>query len=449
MTIAKVRAVTLIAFCTPSLPLAAAGLPLIVYLPPYYASVLQMPIATVGAVFFSVRVVDVLFDMLLGPVIDRTRSRFGRYRPWLLVGAIVMAIGTYLLFFAKPGVTWLSAAIGLGVFYCGYSMAYLGHTALGSTLSDDYDERTRVFGAWQVANILGMILVLLLPVLTSKLVDTARPATGIHAMGWFVCVLLPITALIVCAVIREQPRPRRTALASHISMIQLLRGPYVARLLTADLLLCGAAGMTGALFQFWFAVARGFAADQISLLLLTYFVTGLLFAPLWTLIARRLGKHVSIALASIWVVVAQLSLIAFMPSGSIGSALAWMIFAGVPYAAAPYLLRAILADVCDAEELRTGQDRTGSLYAALTATQKIAFGLPVGILYPSLAAFGFDAAKGIGNTSEAILALNVIFAAGPATAAGVGAWLMWGWRLDADAHQTIKARLHASGLQKE
>jgi Na+/melibiose symporter-like transporter len=110
---------TLAAFSGPGLPIGAVGLPMIVYLPPYYAGALGLDLAAVGLVFFLVRAIDLPLDPLLGHLMDRTRSRFGRYRPWLLAGGLTLAAGAWLVFMAEPGLGAFAAFCFLMVLYLG------------------------------------------------------------------------------------------------------------------------------------------------------------------------------------------------------------------------------------------------------------------------------------------------------------------------------------------
>src|SRR3954471_1026307 len=107
----------LAAFAGPGLPIGAVGLPMIVYLPPYYAGTLGLDLAAVGLVFFLVRALDLPLDPLLGHWMDRTRSRFGRYRPWLVAGGITLALGVYMVFMAKPGLSAFTAFAYLMLIY--------------------------------------------------------------------------------------------------------------------------------------------------------------------------------------------------------------------------------------------------------------------------------------------------------------------------------------------
>lgn len=90
------RARHLLALSALAVPLAGAGLPLAVYLPPYYAGVLGL--GPVGMIFMITRIWDALSDPVVGLLSDRTRSRFGRRKPWIAAGAPIFLLATAALF---------------------------------------------------------------------------------------------------------------------------------------------------------------------------------------------------------------------------------------------------------------------------------------------------------------------------------------------------------------
>src|SRR5258707_4907219 len=80
-------------FSAPSLPLWALGVAVFVYLPPYFAGHLGVSMTLIGAVWMIVRLVDIPVDVGLAVVMDRTRTRLGRYRLWLILGGPVLMMG--------------------------------------------------------------------------------------------------------------------------------------------------------------------------------------------------------------------------------------------------------------------------------------------------------------------------------------------------------------------
>jgi Na+/melibiose symporter-like transporter len=410
---------------------------MIVYLPPYYAGTLGLDLAAVGLVFFLVRAIDLPLDPLLGHWMDRTRSRFGRYRPWLLAGGLTLAAGVWLVFMARPGLSALAAFSFLMVLYLGYSLTAVAQLGWGSTLSDDYHERSRIFSWWMAAQVLGMILVLLLP----PFVGGGTPAGGIHAMGWFVIATAPLTVFLMAAALRERDRVGPRPHAGWTEIKALARNPLLLRLIVLDVLTSVAPGITGAMFLFYFEHRLGFAAREASLLLLIYFVAGFAAAPLWIALARRIGKHRALAAAALSYALFQLGLSLLPRSLGMAGAIPAMAIVGLPYIAAPSLLRAMLNDAADVDRLETGLDRNALLQALLTSTQKISYAIPVAIIYPILSLIGFQPRPGAANTESAIWGMTLLFTLVPVALMLVAAWVASRWPLGRERHAQVQAAL--------
>ena len=429
---------SLFAFTGPCLPLAAIGLPMVVHLPSYYTGALGLPLSAVGVAFTFVRLIDIGFDPLLGGLMDRTRSRLGRFRLWLILSAPVLMLAAWMLFMAAPGVGVAHLWIWLTVAYVGFSMGSLSQTAWASVLTDDYHERSRVYGWWQMANVLGMLLVLLLPPIMT-LGFHQDEAAGVRAMGWFVILLLPVTIGVACWRVGEPDTRAARPHGRFSDYFRLMLRPTVARLMLADLLLGWAPGVTGILYLFYFDQIKHVASGQASILLLAFFLAGLVFGPVWWALARRIGKHRALAAAAAAMVIGELVVMA-APFSSIGVALAVMALAGASYSGGPLLVRAMMADAGDELRLETGQDRTGLLYALLTATTKIGYAL-AGLSFVVLGLVGFH--RGGGNGAGAILWLQILFIGTPAAASALAGWVILGHRLDQRRHGEILAALAA------
>ena len=428
----------LAAFAAPCLPLAGIGLPLVVYLPAYYAGPLGLPLSAVGLAFTLVRLVDIGFDPLLGGLMDRTRTRLGRFRPWLIASSPILMLAAWRLFMPNPGVgvgylwTWLA------VVYVGFSMGSLSQTAWAAELSPDYDERSRIYGWWQTGNVFGMILILLLPtivILGFGLGETQ----GVQAMGWFIILLMPATVALACWRVGE-PVLTGPAERGRISdYFALMRRPSIGRLVLTDLLLGWAPGVTGILYLFYFDQIKHAPAGEANILLLVFFISGLLFGPVWWTLARRFGKHRALAVAALTMVAGEIAVL-LIPFSSAPVAGAVMAFAGISYSAGPLLLRAMMADASDELRLETGRDQTGLLYALLTATTKIGYAL-AGLSFVVLDLAGFH--RGGGNGSLALFWLQAMFIGAPALLSALAARLILGHRLDAKRHAEILDALAA------
>lgn len=431
-------ALALTFFVGPCLPLAAIGLPLVVHLPAYYAGRIGLPLSAVGLAFTFVRLVDIGFDPLIGGLMDHIRTRFGRFRAWLMLSTPMLMLAAYMLFMASPGVgigylwTWLA------VVYVGFSMGSLSQTAWASVLSDDYDQRSRIYGWWQTGNVVGMVLVLLLPPALSLGFGLGE-AEGVRAMGWFIILLLPLTVALACWRVDEPRIEERRERARFSDYFTLIRRPVIARLILTDLLLGWAPGVTGILYLFYFDQIKHMSASQANVLLLVFFIAGLLCGPVWSTLARRIGKHRALAAGALAMVAGEIAVM-LIPFSSLAVALAVMALAGTSYSAGPLLLRAMMADAADDLRLETGRDRTGLLYALLTATTKIGYAL-AGLSFVVLDAAGFH--RGAGNGALALFWLQVMFIGAPALLSALAGWLILGHPLDARRHAQILAALAA------
>jgi GPH family glycoside/pentoside/hexuronide:cation symporter len=428
---------TLAAWAAPTLPLAALGLPLVVYLPEYYVAELGLSLSVVGAAFLLVRVADILLDPILGGMMDRTRSRWGRFRPWLAAGTPLLMAAAYALFMARPGVGPLYLWGWLVVCYVGYSMAVLSQTAWGATLSTDYQQRSRIYGWWSAGNVVGMILVLLLPPILA-LVFKGDHAAGVRAMGWFIIVMLPVTFALALARVGEAPAPSLRPRAGLREYLGLMKRGSVRRLLAADLLMGLAPGIAGVLFFFFFERIKGFDKTQASIMLLVYFGAAGGGAPLWPWLAKRLGKHHALAAAAMLYAAVQMAA-ALTPAHNLPLGLAVLVLAGLPYSAAPLLVRAMMADIGDEERLITGVDRTGLLYAIVNGTVKLGFALAAGV-FVLLERFGFDPKVHSQSGDAALVALYVY---APALLGVLVSAIMLRYPLDAARHAQIRRQLEA------
>lgn len=434
--------ITLAAFAGPSLPLAALGLPLVVYLPNYYTATLGLDIGMVGLTFLLVRLLDIAFDPLFGTVLDRTHWRLGRFKPWFAIGAPIVMASVYMLFMAQKGIGPLYLWVWLIAAYLGYSICVLSHMAWGSTLSSDYNQRSRIYAYWQTGNVVGMILVLTLPVVLSHLPGAAASGgSGVQSMGWFIIALLPATLLFAMLFVPE-PRIAQSHGAPNATVsdyFRLLKRPTVLRILIADLLLGLAPGIAGSLFFFYFEQIKGFPKGVAEALLLVYFLAAIVGAPVWVALSKRFGKHAVLIWSSVLYAIVQFAVVT-LPSHDFWLAVPFLIMAGLPYSAASFLLRAMLADVGDEERLRTGVDRTGLLYAILTGTAKIGQALAVAS-FIVLGMLGFSSQDPAASSAAGVFGLQTLYAVAPGVLGLLAAWAMLGYPLTQARHAEIRAQL--------
>ncbi len=432
----------LAAFSGPCLPLAAFGVALPVTLPEFYATFVGLKLGVVAAVFMAVRLIDIVFDPFIGWGMDRTKTRFGRYRPWMALSTPMLMLAAYMMFvMVQPGAPPVYLFGWLLFLYLGFSIGTLGQLGWAAVLAPQYDQRSRVYGWWQVFNIIGVVLILVLPTVVVQ-TGIGTYADGVRIMGWAIVIALPVTIGLAMVAV---PEPVTSGGQPHGSLgayISLFKKPVVRKLLLSDLLLGVAPGITGSLLFFFFGQIRGYDHTQAGLFMLFYFVAGLCGAPFWAWYATRVGKDRGLAVASVVSAVLYVGA-TLVPGNNFVLTAVVMFIAGLPYAAGLFLTRAMMADAGDEERFETGVDRTGLMLSILSATTKIGHVVAL-IPYFILDRVGFRALPGsAGNSDAALLTLQILFIAVPGVLLILAGVVLRNYPLTAKRHDEIRAALDA------
>lgn len=425
-------------FSLPQLPIAALGLALSVYLPRYYASELGIGLAAVGTAFTIVRLIDIVFDPAIGLVMDRTRTQWGRYRVWLIAGAPILTVATYMLFMANRGVDLIYLTVWLLVLYGGSSILSLSHSSWAAVIAPKYDDRSRLFSVIQAIGVFGATAVLLTPVVITALDGSGTSVTG---MGWFVILLTPLCVLL--AIMRTPERIERPPAHEQFRLRdywEMVKEPSMARLIVADFCLAMGPGWMAALYVFFFVDFLQFTEATANILLLIYIFAGIIGSVTLGRLAQIFGKHRTLMGAS---TLYSLGLIVLplLPRGEAIPTGILMFILGGAAAGFSLLTRAMVADVGDLIRLKQNKQRVGLLYAMITSTQKIAGALSIGITFSVLAWVGYDAEAGSGNTREAINGLFWVYLLGPIVFVGLGGACFLGYSLDEKRHAEIRRDL--------
>jgi GPH family glycoside/pentoside/hexuronide:cation symporter len=430
----------LAAFSALALPIAAAQMPLNVYLPAIYSQHFGLSLGLVGLIFFVEKLWGAAADPVVGALSDRTRTRYGRRRPWILAGAGVFGLAGLILFFPVFGVTPAYLAVGLFAFYLGWSMMQIPYLAWSGEISGDYHERTRVVAFQAVISASALLLVLVLP----TLVDRFRPGAAelkLNLMGLVILAsLVPAVALALRAFPEPAPRPApATKLGLRAAARLLLADALLTRVLLSDFAVTLGQSIRGALFIFFVSFYVGLPQWASGLFLLQ-FVFGVTAAPIWTWIGRRLGKHRAAVAGELAQVVINLGLL-LVGRGDVALLVGLTIAQGLAQGSGNLMLRAMVADVADAHLLKTGEDRAALFFSVFSISMKAAAAVAVGLALPLVAWLGFD--PGARNTPEALHGLQLVFALGPAVAHLVSAALVAGFPLDEAAHAEVRRQLTA------
>ena len=390
-----------------ALPTGAMAMPIAVYLPPLYGESLGLSLATVGLVFTLARIWDVITDPIMGVVIDKYGSRWGQYKHWIALAIPVLMLAVYMVFLPRED---SASALYLGgwllVLYVGYTILSIAHQSWGAQLASGYDERSRLYGWREIFVISGMGLVLSIPVV-AELLGEAALTTKVASMGLFCLILFPLTVIPTLLFVPDKPNHTQASIDWREALDIVRANASLWRLLIADFTSNFATSATAALYIF-FASYVFELPNHASTALLLYFFAGFLAMPVWMKLSYTVGKTRAIQIALAYGILVQSGLFLVADPGNILMFWGYTFLYGVAYGAVPPILRSMMADVTDIDELQSGKKRAGTFFALLTTVNKLGSAVAVGVALTA-ADWVFGFVPGANNTPAAINGLLLIY----------------------------------------
>ena len=436
---------TLACYALAAVPLAAMSLPIAVYLPPFYAETMGLSLSSIGLIFTLARIWDVVTDPIMGMVIDRYDTRWGRRKHWIALGVPLLMVAVYMVFLPDPdAASVLYLGLWMFVLYIGYTMMTIAHQSWGAELAQSYDDRSRIYSWREIFVVGGMTLALAIPALL-ELTGTADQATKVAGMGIYVLVLFPLTVIPTLMFVPDQRSSKPAAVDWAQALQILIKNRLMWRVLFSILFTNFASTASGSMYIF-FAVYIFELPSHASLSLLFYFLSGTLAMPLWMKLAIALGKHTTVKIALLYAMVGKVGIMLIAEPGNVVMFWCYTLFAGFAFGATPTLLRSMMADVTDVDELETGQKRAGLFFALLNTIDKLGSAIAVGVtLFVLEQVVGFT--PGADNSAETLNGFLLVYAFAP-TLAWIVAYLpMLRYPLDKQAHDKVRLQLEARPAQ--
>ena len=404
--------------------------------------------AAVGVIFLVSSVWDAVTDPMMGMISDRTRTRWGSKRPWLLFGAVPFGVA-YFLHWLVPDL----GPAGMFVYYLAvslllktaYTIVNVPYAALTPVLTQDYDERTQLNTYRFSLNLFGSLLAVVLhPVLVSLAGDDVARGYLLSAGVWGVFIAAAVLTAFGGTAERTAPsvsadlnvwRDLTSALRNRAFL--LVTGIYLCSwlaLLTvqANLLL---------FFRYWVDIEAQFTG-----LILSFQVAAILSLSLWAYLSRRIGKRAVYTLgALLWA--AGLALFFFLPPGAVLPAYGLATLIGVGAAVAYLIPWSMLPDVVDDDELRTGERREGVFYGMFVFLQKLGLSLGLAVSSFALDAAGYlnpeVAGAAVTQPDAVLLILRLLVSFVPAALLLVSLPFVYYYPLTRERYAEVRARLDA------
>ncbi len=359
---------------------------------------------------------DWINDPIMGYISDRTRTRWGRRRPYLLFGPLPFALAFTMLWWRPPLEQELYLALYYAVAYILFdasaTLIYMPYFALTPELTSDYDERTSLTSYRMFFSILGSLLAFTIPWL---IVDSFRPenAPRVLAMGALFAVISALPMLLVFFGTREREeymRQERPALLQSLR-VALKNKPFVFGLLIFLMTWIATVILQDNLAFFIKHVVQREAESE--LIMGTVFVTAIIALPFWNWISYRTSKRWAyIGGIAFWAVV-QIVLVTVTAQTGLALILFLCFLAGIGVAAAHVLPWAIIPDSIEWGEWQTGERHEGVFYSLVTLLRKVATSIAIPATLWLLHFTGYD---GLAEQqpASAVMGLRVVIGPVPA-----------------------------------
>lgn len=418
------------------------------YLLFYLTDVVGMAAGLAGTALMIGKVWDAVTDPLAGYLSDRTRSRFGRRRPWLFVGAFVMIAGMFVMFrkpeaLAAAGGGALFAYVVLAACFVntGYTLINIPYGAMTPDLTPDFDERTELNGYRMsfavVGTFVGAGAVLPLVALFGG------GAAGWTGMALVTGVIIAVATLIVVFTVHEKQhtgeQPKRGIIGSYLEVLKLR--PFLLVLIPWAFHIAGINIIQAALLYYFRAIYGNEAAFQIALPILLG--AAIVFIPVWVRISKSIGKRASYNTGMLIFAASVIVFFLFGHRGGPQFAFVVMGIAGVGFATQYVMPFSILPDVVEYDYAEHGVRREGVFYGTWTFMSKIGQAVGVGINGWILTAFGYREAVGgvvVEQPESALIGIRLLVGPIPAACFLIGVLVLHFYPITREVYEEIQQR---------
>ena len=430
---------TLFYYGLTELPVMMSIFPVLVFVPKYYTSDLGVSLALASTIILAVRIVDVITDPLCGYLCDRTNTRWGRRRPWLVAAAPVIMLAVYKLFLPPDDAGAFYLGLWMLVMGLGTTMMIIPYYAWAAELSPDYDERSRITGVRSFMGVVGNMLAQLIPVLALVIFGIGGSGSVLTIVGITMLLVMPVCVLLTVSNVDETRNYQTSTVPFSEGVALMLQNAAFLRLILAFAVSSTALSMTTPLYLFFISFVLG--AENKAVYMLAFFYTANLCAvPFWVWLSERIGKHRAY-IGSFGIIAIAHPFYLLLGEGDFW----WMLpitlttgFAAGGFAALPNSMK---ADVIDVDHLKSGENRAGVFFSTWSFTYKLAASFGTWLALAGLGWFSFNPSPDFVNTPEQLFGLRFLFALAP-SAFYIGACLIiWKYPITRQRHAEVRAEL--------
>ena len=435
----RVRLGTLLIY---GLPTVGSAFPLFLiqfYYMNYATDVLLIAPAVMGVLFAIGRVWDAVSDPLIGFLSDKTSSRWGRRRPWLLLAIPVQGLCFIAIWMPPSGMHEILIYLWIGIlltgFYTGFTAWDIPHEALGAELTQDHHDRSRIFAVRHVAFMFGIFFAF---GGMQYVVNAGEARTAAANLAWISAAVFSLILLAPALWVRERSGFRRRGPSKPFQAIKDVYQNHHARLLLFVFFIEHHGFAVMGIISPYMALYVLKRPDLVGLFPALFVVPSILSVPLWVRLSRRFGKR-NTWLFSMVAVACSFGPLVFVQEGGEVFFGVLLVCAGLSAGCGGPIGQSLLVDIMDYDEYKTRERKEGAYSAALGFVIKAANVLIALIVGVALQAAGFE--PNVEQSDTVKLTIRALHGILPFTMFAVGATLFRRFSLDEAAYRQIRAEL--------
>ena len=367
------------------------------------------------AIAGTISAVGSVWEAICGPIVgfksDSTRTRFGRRKPFLLVAAFPVAVITSLLFTAidaSPAVKAIYYTVMILLFWTVFATFFVPYLAWGSDLTEDYHERTVLRSYAYVFNQVGMCIGMVMPtIIVDYFMNLGKTTQQSWQMVGMFTGICGGTALLICALtihkddnknfrkpeIKEKFLDLKVLPSMFKEYFEILKLKPIRYLLGASVVYLIANTIFSSDRVFYMTYNLGMSETSISAMMMIITVSGVVFVPFIARLSAKLDKK-NVFMGGIGISGLLMIVSRFTGVESMTEVVILCLIYSVANTCYWQLMPSMIYDVCEVEELISGEKRSGAVISlqALSESLSIAVGLQVLGIILDAAGFANDAA---------------------------------------------------------
>jgi len=405
-----------------------------------------IPPVTAGLILLVPRIWDALIDPVIGTISDRTRSRMGRRRPFVIAGTLLLGPLFAAMFTVPTELSVTAKTLYLTATYLAASTAYslfdVPYSAMAAEMTTNYAERTVLVSYKEIAARIGIMAALF----GTPAILALRPdlVAGFRLLGTLGAVLIVVTFLVTLWATRTAPtQPASTEAFDWRSEMQVVLHNRPFRVLWLVFLLQNLAiGASSTALVYLLTFVMHADVKVTGPLLAVSSVVGIFVTPLWANISKRTGKRGGYYL-SLAIVTAMALPVLFLPAGYLVALFIVLLIAGIGDAGTQLFSGSMVPDTVEVEEQRTGRRREGAIFGAWIFCRKLGMAGGAFLVSVGLSLTGFVGGDTAGNVQSpsALNGIRILYGLLPAALYLLAMLILTRYDLDKIRHDALRAEL--------